>query len=99
MARSQDIPRELRRDPPMLSGNTSFVLLREDYKPCGKVIILPHIVWFVFRKELGFISYQDIALRLLYVLICFGKFMAKQIIVLIQCLAKPSTPPPGPSVE
>lgn len=43
--------------------------------------------------------YQDLALHLLHMLICFGKFTEKQIIVLIQRLGKPPMSPPGLSVE
>lgn len=99
VARSLDIPWELRKDTPVLPGNTPFVLLQKGYKPCGKIIALPHGIWLVFKKEFGFISYQDIALHFLHMLICFGKFMEKQIIVLIQCLGKPSMSPPRLSVE
>lgn len=94
VARSSITPRELCRDPPILSG-----LLQEDYRACGKVAILPHTVQFVFKQQLGFISYQDTALHLLNMLICLGKFMEKQIIVPIRCLGKPSMSPLGLNVE
>lgn len=76
--------------------NTSFVLLQEGSNPVQRssFCLMP-----VFKTELGFISYQDPALHLLYMLICSGKITEKQIIVLIKCSGKPPMSPLGLIVE
>lgn len=53
--------------------STSFVLLQEGYKPCAEILVLPHVVGSVLKRELGFISYGEPALHLLHMLICSGK--------------------------